>query len=49
MALIATKENGNLLTIFLKGHIDSANAGDVEKEIEVTRAQSSASDLLLDA
>ncbi len=49
MALIATKENGNLLTIFLKGHIDSANAGDVEKEIEVARAQSSASDLLLDA
>ena len=49
MALIATKENGNLLTIFLKGHIDSANAGDVEKEIEEARAQSSASDLLLDA
>ena len=49
MALIATKENGDLLTIFLKGHIDSANAGDVEKEIEVARAQSSASDLLLDA
>lgn len=49
MALIATKENGDLLTIFLKGHIDSANAGDVEKEIEEARAQSSASDLLLDA
>ena len=49
MALIASKESGDLLTIFLKGHIDSANAGDVEKEIEEARAQSQTSDLLLDA
>lgn len=38
MNLIETAVEGNVLTIYLKGHIDSANAGDTEKEINEARA-----------
>ena len=33
MSLIDTKRDGEKATIFLKGHIDSNNAADVEAEI----------------
>lgn len=49
MALIDYKESNGCLTVFLKGHIDSANAADVEEEISQARSQASASDLILDA
>ena len=34
MALIDCTDHDGLLTVFLKGHIDSSNAGDLEQEIE---------------
>ena len=49
MTHIAYKDSPDLLTVYLKGHIDSANAGQVEKEIQQVRAQSEADELLLDA
>ena len=49
MTLIDCAGQSDLLTIFLKGHIDSANAGDVEKEIEEARTKSEADGLVLDA
>lgn len=49
MEYIKCKDTPELLTVFLQGHIDSANAGDVEKEINEVRTLSEASDVLLDA
>ena len=49
MTCIECAERSGLLTIFLKGHIDSSNAGEAEREIEDVRAQSRAESLLLDA
>ena len=49
MALVDHRETPQLLTVFLKGHIDSSNAGEVEREIQEIRARSEAEDLLLDA
>ena len=49
MALIDHQDRDGILTIFLKGHIDSANAAAVEQEIAEVRAQSSSAQLILDA
>ena len=49
MTLIDCTDHGGRLTVFLKGHIDSSNAGDLEREIEKARTQSEAEELLLDA
>ena len=49
MALINRKDSPELLTVFLLGHIDSANAGELEREIQAARAESGAEKLLLDA
>ena len=49
MALIDYSDSAELLTIFLKGHIDSANAGTVEQEIQEVLRQSETEGLVLDA
>ena len=49
MALIDCTDHDGLLTVFLKGHIDSSNAGELEQEIEDARKQSESEGLLLDA
>lgn len=40
-------ENG-VLTVWLEGHIDSANAADVEKELDAIRAQDTVASVILD-
>ena len=49
MGNINFKKEGNRLTVALIGHIDSANAGDVEKEIRDILDAEKPSDLVLDA
>ncbi len=49
MGNINFKKEGNRLTVALIGHIDSANAGDVEKEIREILDAEKPSDLVLDA
>ena len=49
MSCIGCADSAGLLTVFLRGHIDSSNAGEVEREIEAARARSEAGELLLDA
>ena len=49
MTLIECTDHDGRLTVFLKGHIDSSNAGDLEREIEKARTQGEAEELLLDA
>lgn len=49
MAIIDAKETGGVLTVFLRGHIDSNNASDVEREIAQVRASAETDRLLLDA
>ena len=49
MEHINFQSEGRLLTVFLKGHIDSANAPAVEAEITRARSESPCGDLVLDA
>ena len=49
MQYIGSKIDGDIITIALKGHIDSANAPDVEKEISDSRSQGSAEHMIIDA
>ncbi|MDO4414002.1 MAG: anti-sigma factor antagonist [Erysipelotrichaceae bacterium] len=50
MSLTDSSANGTVLTIFLKGHIDSANAADTEKEINDARsAHPECTSLIIDA
>lgn len=50
MDYIDSKNEGKTLTVFLKGHIDSANAADVEKEITQVRSEAGEIDeLIIDA
>ncbi len=49
MGNINFKKEGDRLTVALIGHIDSANAGDVEKEIREILDAEKPSDLVLDA
>lgn len=49
MQHIDYKENNGVLTVFLKGHIDSANAEALEREIAEVRAAHTAQTLVLDA
>ena len=49
MGNINFKKEGNQVTVALIGHIDSANAGDVEKEIRDILDAEKPSDLVLDA
>ena len=49
MSNIEYTDHPDLLTIYLKGHIDSANAADVEQEIQEALRQTEADDLVLDA
>lgn len=50
MSLIETAVEGTVLRIYLKGHIDSANAGDTEKEIiEARSAHPECTSLIVDA
>ena len=49
MEHIDCKSEGRLLTIFLKGHIDSSNASAVEAEITQARSENPCGDLALDA
>ena len=49
MGNINFKKEGNRLTVALIGHIDSANAGEVEKEIREILDAEKPSDLVLDA
>ena len=49
MEHISFQSEGRLLTVFLKGHIDSANAPAVEAEITQIRSESACGDLVLDA
>ena len=49
MEHINFQSEGRLLTVFLKGHIDSANAPAVEAEITQIRSESACGDLVLDA
>lgn len=49
MALIIRKDSPELLTVCLLGHIDSGNAGQLEREIRAAREESEADKLLLDA
>ncbi len=49
MQYIDSKIDGDIITITLKGHIDSANAPDVEKEISDARSQGSAEHMIIDA
>ena len=46
---ITAAVNGNSLTVFLSGRIDSANAAEAEKEINRLTAESGAAPLVLDA
>ena len=49
MQYIDSKTDGDIITIALKGHIDSANASDVEKEIRDARSQGTAEHMIIDA
>ena len=49
MELIDAKREGDTLTVFLKGHIDSSNAAALEQEIDQARQEHPARDLVLDA
>jgi hypothetical protein len=49
MQYIDSKIDGDIITIALKGHIDSANAPDVEKELSDARSQGSAEHMIIDA
>ena len=49
MELINVKLEGDTLTVFLQGHIDSSNAGTLEKEIDQARQENPAQHLVLDA
>ena len=49
MEHINFQSEGRLLTVFLKGHINSANAPAVEAEITRARSESACGDLVLDA
>lgn len=48
MQYIETKFEEGVLTIYLKGHIDSANAADIEKEINEARDYVAADHVILD-
>ena len=48
MALIQKKQNGTELTLFLSGHIDSANAPVVEKEVQESISAASPESLVFD-
>lgn len=49
MELIDAKREGDTLTVFLKGHIDSSNAAALEQEIDQARQENPADHLVLDA
>ena len=49
MELIDARLQGDTLTVFLKGHIDSNNAGALEQEIDQARKENPAQHLVLDA
>ena len=49
MKYIDSKVKDDVITIYLKGHIDSANAMEVEKEINDARDYVAAESLILDA
>ena len=49
MQNISAERNDNILTIFFKGHIDSANAGAVEQAVNQVRTEMPADAVVIDA
>ena len=48
MENVSHKKEGGILTIFLSGHVDSANAGAVEEAIGAARAAEPSDHIVID-
>ena len=49
MAEVKSKSENNILTVYLNGHIDSANAAEIENEINKIKEQNPSENIIIDA